>query len=118
MIAPAGDPGHRLTLAALVPQWRQNSPNNRTRRPEDMAAEMGHIKTRHRGPYQRGVNWNSLGVAREARHESFASRIFATRRGRCRSLRKRRLGATLLNLPIHAHNALETPVISTMCKNG
>src|ERR1700730_9593025 len=29
-----------------------------------------------------------------------------------------RLAATLLNLPIHAHNALGTPASSTMCRSG
>jgi hypothetical protein len=30
----------------------------------------------------------------------------------------RRLGATLLNLPAHAHNALGKPASSTMCRSG
>src|ERR1700719_119718 len=29
-----------------------------------------------------------------------------------------RLASTLLNLPIHAHNAFETPASSTMCRSG
>src|SRR5260221_14055160 len=29
-----------------------------------------------------------------------------------------RLAATLLNLPIHVHNALGTPASSTMCRSG
>jgi hypothetical protein len=28
-IAPRGGPGHRLALVALMPQWRQDYPNNR-----------------------------------------------------------------------------------------
>jgi hypothetical protein len=42
VIAPRGSPRHRLPLVALMPQWRQNYPNNRTQRPKAMTAEMGH----------------------------------------------------------------------------
>ena len=37
-------PGHSLPPVALMRQWRQNSPNNRTHRPEAVAAEMGQLR--------------------------------------------------------------------------